>query len=53
MLFMNRNLRSCIDLLKPDLRREVQSKQFRHPPTKATRNFEIGQEVLARDYRDN
>lgn len=51
MLFMNRNLRSRIDLLKPDLRRDVQNKQFSHLPIKAARNFEIGQEVLARDYR--
>ncbi|XP_030621125.1 uncharacterized protein K02A2.6-like [Chanos chanos] len=53
MLFMNRNLRSRIDLLKPDLRREVHNKQFSYVPIKAARHFEIGQEVLARDYRED
>lgn len=53
MLFMNRNLRSRIDLLKPNLRRDVQNRQFSHLPTKPTRSFEIGQGVLARDYRED
>lgn len=51
MLFMNRNLKSRIDLLKPNIRREVQNKQFSHLPSKAARDFEIGQDVLAHDYR--
>ena len=50
MLFHGRNLRSRIDLLKPNLR-EVQNKQFRQMSNKAVRDFELGQEVLARDYK--
>lgn len=51
MLFMNRRLRSHIDLLKPNLRREVQNKQFKTLSGDATRSFDVGQQVLARDYR--
>ncbi|CAL9690514.1 unnamed protein product [Knipowitschia caucasica] len=51
MLFMNRRLRSCIDLLKPNLRREVQNKQFSTLSTDTARSFDVGQPVLARDYR--
>ncbi|XP_062865163.1 uncharacterized protein K02A2.6-like [Trichomycterus rosablanca] len=53
MLFIKRTLRSRIDLLKPNLRREVQNKQFSMLPSEATRTFDVGQEVLARDYRGN
>lgn len=51
MLFMNRSLRSCIDLLKLNLQSQVQNKQFSHLPTKAARDFGVGQEILACDYR--
>lgn len=50
MLFLGRMLRSHIDLLKPNLRKEVQNKQFSQLAGKTARDFEIGQEVLARDY---
>ncbi|KAL3975969.1 inner nuclear membrane protein Man1 [Sarotherodon galilaeus] len=54
MLFMGRNLRSHLDLLKPDIRKDVQDKQS--SMVEATRNktrfFNVGQKVLARDYRD-
>ncbi|KAL4009353.1 hypothetical protein ACER0C_003205 [Sarotherodon galilaeus] len=54
MLFMGRNLRSRLDLLKPDIRKDVQDKQS--SMVEATRNktrfFNVGQKVLARDYRD-
>ena len=53
MLFLNRPLRSRIDLLKPNLRREVQNKQFYALSSKAKRSFDVGQQVLACDYRDN
>ncbi|KAJ8390644.1 hypothetical protein AAFF_G00102500 [Aldrovandia affinis] len=43
MLFLGRGLRSRLDLLKPNLRRTVQDRQLKQ--------FEIGQTVLARDYR--
>ncbi|KAL4008501.1 hypothetical protein ACER0C_002353 [Sarotherodon galilaeus] len=54
MLFMGRNLRSRLDLLKPDICKDVQDKQS--SMVEATRNktrfFNVGQKVLARDYRD-
>lgn len=53
MLFMNRHLRSRIDLLKPNLRREVQNKQFNTMSSETARSFDVGQQVLARDYREN
>lgn len=52
MLFMGRNLRSRLDLLKPDIRKHVQDRQC--SPTqlqRKLRTFDIGQKVLARDYR--
>ncbi|XP_030586939.1 uncharacterized protein K02A2.6-like [Archocentrus centrarchus] len=53
MLFMGRNLRSRLDLLKPDIRKNVQGKQSSLVETtkNRTRSFDIGQKVLARDYR--
>lgn len=54
MLFMGWDLRSHLDLLKPDIRKDVQDKQS--SMVEATRNktrfFNVGQRVLARDYRD-
>ncbi|XP_026065967.1 uncharacterized protein K02A2.6-like [Carassius auratus] len=51
MMFLKRNLRSRLDLIKPDVRRDVENKQFVHMNNRQTRNFQVGQEVLARDYR--
>ena len=53
MLFLGQNLRSRLDLLKPNIRKYVQDKQSSaKDSTKAqTRVFNIGQKVLARDYR--
>ncbi|KAM4544068.1 vascular cell adhesion protein 1-like [Fundulus diaphanus] len=51
MLFMNRRLRSRIDLLKPNLGRDVQNKQFSNFSGETARSFDVGQHVLARDYR--
>ncbi|XP_041829036.1 uncharacterized protein K02A2.6-like [Melanotaenia boesemani] len=53
MLFMGRNLRSRLDLLKPDIRKHVQDKQAstKESTKIKTRTFNIGQKVLARDYR--
>lgn len=51
MLFMHRPLRSRIDLLKPNLRGEVQNKQFSTLSSDTARSFDLGQQVLARDYR--
>lgn len=50
MLFMNRRLRSRMDLLKPNLR-DVQNKQFSDFSGETARSFDVGQHVLARDYR--
>lgn len=52
MLFMGRNLRSRLDLLKPDIHKHVQEKQCSPSQQQTTlRTFDIGQRVLARDYR--
>ncbi|XP_061094922.1 uncharacterized protein K02A2.6-like [Conger conger] len=49
-----RGLRSRLDLLKPNLRRTVKDRQMKQgfsAHNGETRQFEIGQTVLARDYR--
>ncbi|KAI5085958.1 hypothetical protein C0J45_23529, partial [Silurus meridionalis] len=51
MMFFKRNLRSRLDLIKPDVRRDVENKQFVHMNDRQARNFQVGQAVLARDYR--
>lgn len=52
MLFMGRPLRSRLDLLKPDIRKHVQEKQCSPSQLqRKMRTFDIGQKVLARDYR--
>jgi len=54
VLMFNRRLRSKIDLLKPDLRREVENKQYQQvyqKPGRATTQFQVGQPVLSRNYR--
>lgn len=53
VLFMGRRLRSRLDLLKPDLRRDVTQKQSTKATPRHARNFVIGQQVLARDYRQS
>ncbi len=50
-MFLKRNLRSRLDLIKPNVQRDVENKQFVHMNDRPTRNFQVGQEVLARDYR--
>lgn len=52
VLFMGRSLRSHLDLLKPNLRRDVSKKQSSQIKKQSPlRTFEVGQSVLARDYR--
>ncbi|GAA6089209.1 uncharacterized protein K02A2.6-like, partial [Tachysurus ichikawai] len=51
MMFLKRNLRSRFDLIKPNVRRDVENKQIEQITDRPTRNFRVGQEVLARDYR--
>lgn len=56
-LFLGRTVKTRLDLLRPDLRGEVQKKQMdqkRFHDTKRTRlgSFEVGQEVWVRDYRE-
>ena len=52
MLFMGRNLRSRLDLLKPDIRKHVLEKQCTRGRTrKQLRTFSVGHQVLARYYR--
>ena len=51
--FMGRRLRSRLDLLKLDLRRDVKQKQSIKAGPRHVRNFVIGQQVLARDYRQS
>lgn len=42
------NLRSRLDLIKPDVRRDMENKQFMHMKDRPERNFQVGQ---TRDYR--
>ena len=53
VLFMGRWLKSRLDRLKPDLRRDVKQKQSIKAGPRHVRNFVIGQQVLARDYRQS
>ena len=56
VLMLNRRLRSKIDLLKPNVRRDVENKQYQQVHDHAgkdTRQFHIGQPVLARAYRSD
>ena len=53
-LFLGRNLRTCLDLIRPDVQNRVnnqQSKQTFESNTQ-TRNFEIGQDIMVRNYRE-
>ncbi|XP_053092543.1 uncharacterized protein K02A2.6-like [Pangasianodon hypophthalmus] len=52
MLFLGRPLRSRLDLLKPNLKRTIQDKQLKQSQGGGkTRELEVGDNVLARDYR--
>jgi hypothetical protein len=54
MLFMGRNLRTKLDVLKPDVRKRVEDKQLNQAVKKSQNpasNFQIGQNVVARNYR--
>jgi len=52
MLFMGRNLRSRLDLLKPDIQKHVSNKKCSPiQQQRKLRTFDVGQKVLARDYR--
>jgi transposase InsO family protein len=53
-LMFGRNLRTRLDLLKPDIRRDVVRKQFDQASTRKTardRQLNIGDRVSVRDYR--
>lgn len=51
VLFMGRPLRSRLDLLKPDLHRDISKKQSSQLKKRSPlRTFNVGQSVLARDY---
>ena len=54
LLFMGRNLRTRLDLLKPDIRQRVEDKQQNQAASKnqgPTRQLHVGQTVVARSYR--
>ncbi len=52
MLFLGRPLRSRLDLLKPNLRRTVHDRQMKQSQGGGkTRELEVGESVLARNYR--
>ena len=54
-LFLGRNLRTRLDLLKPDVKKTVTDSQMKvtFSSTKGKdREFKVGQSVIARDYRD-
>ncbi len=52
MLFLGRPLRSRLDLLKPNLRRTVHDRQMKQSQVGGkTRELEVGESVLARNYR--
>ncbi|XP_029115138.1 uncharacterized protein K02A2.6-like [Scleropages formosus] len=52
MLFLGRPLRSRLDLLRPNVKRVVQDNQLRQVQRDGpVRELEIGESVLARDYR--
>ena len=52
-LFLGRNLRTRLDLLKPDTKQAVSNSQMKLAlnDDRKLRQFEIGDNVLARDYR--
>ena len=55
MLFRGHTLRSCLDLMKPQLRDSVNNKQADQATSKKSghqHDFNVGQTVSIRDYRD-
>lgn len=56
MLFLGRPLRSHLDLLKPSLQKHVQRKQSEsvlRSKARSLRTFQVGQQVIAKDYRNH
>ena len=52
MLLMRRNLRPCLDLVKPNTRRTVENQQANQSSGHSlTRQFMVGQPVAVREYR--
>ena len=55
-LFLKREVRTRFDLMKPDNKRQVTAKQalqnMAHDRKAKLREFMVGQEVMARNYRD-
>ena len=53
-LFLGRNLRTCLDLIRPDVQNKVNNKQSKQTfeSNTQTRNFEIGQDIIVRNYRE-
>ncbi|MCG8032935.1 MAG: DDE-type integrase/transposase/recombinase [Candidatus Thiodiazotropha taylori] len=54
-LFLGRNLRTRLDLLKPDIRKSVKDSQMKTAFSSEKgrdREFKIGQSVITRDYRN-
>ncbi|XP_052219146.1 uncharacterized protein K02A2.6-like [Dreissena polymorpha] len=54
-LFLGRDLRSRLDLLKPDTKQHVNDRQMKMsvPDKNKFRELDLGQSVLARDFRPN
>ena len=52
LLFLNRRLRNCLDLIKPNLQDRIDSRQQRGDSSECC-SFVIGQSALVRDYRAN
>ena len=52
-LFLGRQLRSCLDLIKPNIRDTVEKKQFQSLTEPKRPQFNEGEKVMVRDYRDN
>ena len=55
-LFLNRRLRTKIDLIRPDLSQKVFDKQsdqkFRHDKSSREREFALGEQVLVQNFRE-
>ena len=52
-LFLGRNLRSRLDLIKPNVKDTVEKKQFENVSGYKLPQFNIGDNVMVRDYREN
>ena len=52
-LFLGRQLRSRLDLIKPNIRDTVEKKQFQSFTEPKRPQFNEGEKVMVRDYRDN